>query len=637
MYAIIQMFTILSDISVFLRCTMPKTDQKEKKQKPKPFAVLKNTGFALGMIHRAAPGFLLVSGLANAANGFRNALTNVILLRYAVNAAQTGTPFSEILTVVLVCFVLHLALSQIVNFYSPWNNTSPYYERNALKVRAYVERTLMEKARSVDLAAYEDPEAYNAYFKARDGSADYVFKVYRTFVSFSFRVVDLGVSAAVLVAIDPWLSLFMVLPIVGSLLYTRADRIIYESNMEKKPHRRAQEYAGRTFYLADYAKEMRTGGFAELMKARFRAATEAQTAIIRRNAPRMLALWLGIDLLQEVFLQMGAAAYAVWQTLGTGRILYGDCLVVINSIANVTYGLLDFAGNFTDLADASLYLQNIRDFLAMPVQITERADALPVRRGDLEFRNVTFTYPGAAKPTIQNLSFTLADGEKLALVGQNGAGKTTIAKLALRLYDPDDGEILYGGVNIKDLRLADYRAAFAVVFQDFKNFAVSVAENVLLHPEAPDERETVLDALEKSGFSEKLKRLPDGADTRLTREFDEQGVNLSGGEGQKLSIARIYAKQADIAILDEPTSALDPLAEYKMYENMMDACRDRSVLFISHRLSSAVLADRVLLLEDGSVAESGTHTELMAADGAYAAMFRMQAEKYRESEDACHG
>lgn len=618
---------------------MPKTKQKEKKQKQKqkPFAVLKNTGFALGMIHRAAPGFLLVSGLANAANGFRSALTNVILLRYAVNAAQTGTPFAEILTVVLACFVLHLALSQIVNFYSPWNNTSPYYERNALKVRAYVERTLMEKARRVDLAAYEDPEAYNAYFKARDGSADYIFNVYRTFVRFSFRVVDLGVSAAVLVAIDPWLSLFMLLPIVGSMLHARAHRVYYAAKMEQKPHLRAQEYVGRTFYLADYAKEMRTGGFAELMKARFRAATDARAAIIRRNAPRMFALWLGIDLLQEVFLQMGAAAYAVWQTLGTGRILYGDCLVVINSISNVTYGLLDFAASFTDLADASLYLQNIRDFLAMPVQVTERADALPVRRGDLEFRNVTFTYPGAAKPTIKNLSFTLADGEKLALVGQNGAGKTTIAKLALRLYDPDSGEILYGGVNIKDLRLADYRAAFAVVFQDFKNFAVSVAENVLLHPETPGEREIVLDALEKSGFSEKLQRLPDGADTRLTREFDEQGVNLSGGEGQKLSIARIYAKQADIAILDEPTSALDPLAEYKMYENMMDACRDRSVLFISHRLSSAVLADRVLLLEDGSVAESGTHAALMAADGAYAAMFRLQAEKYRESEDVCHG
>lgn len=614
---------------------MPKTKQKEKKQKP--LAVLKNTGFALRMIHRAAPGFLLVSGLANAANGFRNALTNVILLRYAVNAAQTGKPFAEILTVVLVCFALHLALSQIVNFYSPWNNTSPYYERNVLKVRAYVERTLMEKARRVDLAAYEDPEAYNAYFKARDGSADYVFNVYRTFVRLSFRVVDLGASAAVLVAIDPWLSLFMVLPIIGSLLYTRADRIIYEANMEKKPHRRAQEYAGRTFYLADYAKEMRTGGFADLMKTRFRRAADAQVSIIRHYAPHIFVPMMIADLLQTVFLPMGATAYAVWQALGTGRILYGDCLVIINSITDVTYGIVDLADNFTELADNSRYLQNIRDFLMMQAQITERADALPVRRGDLEFRNVTFTYPGAAKPTIKNLSFTLADGEKLALVGQNGAGKTTIAKLALRLYDPEEGEILYGGVNIKDLRLADYRAAFAVVFQDFKNFAVSVAENVLLHPEAPGEREIVLAALEKSGFSEKLKRLSDGADTRLTREFDEQGVNLSGGEAQKLSIARIYAKQADIAILDEPTSALDPLAEYKMYENMMDACRDRSVLFISHRLSSAVLADRVLLLEDGSVAESGNHAALMAADGAYAAMFRLQAEKYRESEDTCHG
>lgn len=489
---------------------MPKTKQKEKKQmqKQKPFAVLKNTGFALGMIHRAAPGFLLVSGLANAANGFRNALTNVILLRYAVNAAQTGTPFSEILTVVLACFVLHLALSQIVNFYSPWNNTSPYYERNALKVRAYVERTLMEKARRVDLAAYEDPEAYNAYFKARDGSADYVFKVYRTFVSFSFRVVDLGVSAAVLVAIDPWLSLFMLLPIVGSLLYTRADRIIYESNMEKKPHLRAQEYAGRTFYLADYAKEMRTGGFAELMKTRFRAAADAQVSIIRHYAPRIFVPMMIADLLQVVFLPMGATAYAVWQALGTGRILYGDCLVIINSITDVTFGIVDFADNFTELADNARYLQNIRDFLAMPVQIAERADARPVRRGDLEFRNVTFTYPGAAKPTIQNLSFTLADGEKLALVGQNGAGKTTIAKLALRLYDPEEGEILYGGVNIRDLRLADYRAAFAVVFQDFRNFAVSVAENVLLHPEAPGERETVLDALEKSDFPKSCSACP---------------------------------------------------------------------------------------------------------------------------------
>ena len=617
---------------------MPKeTAQKEKKKAKKPLAVLKNVGFALGMIHRAAPGFLLVSGAVNALNGFRSALTNVILLRWVVNAVQNGKPFAEILPVVLVCFALQLALSLAINFYSPWNSTSTYFERNSLKVRAYIDKTLMEKARSVDLAAYEDPEAYDTYFKARDESADRIFNVYLTFVNFSFRTVDLGTSAAVLLSIDPWLSLFILPPVVSAILYARENRIGYEANMEKKPCRRAQEYALRTFYLADYAKEMRSGGFAELMKTRFREETARQDVIIRRYAPRLFFLHYAAALLQEVFLSIGAMAYAVWQTLGTGRILYGDCLVIFNSIPNVTWGIVNLVSNMTELADNSLYIQNIRDFLAAPVRITEREDALPVRRGDLEFRNVTFTYPGAGTPTIKNLSFRLADGEKIALVGQNGAGKTTIAKLALRLYDPDSGEILYGGVNIKDLRLADYRAAFAVVFQDFKNFAVSVAENVLLRPERAGEREVVLDALEKSGFAEKAKRLPDGVDTRLTREFDENGVNLSGGEGQKLSIARIYAKKADVAILDEPTSALDPLAEYKMYENMMDACRDRSVLFISHRLSSAVLADRVLLLEDGAVAEFGTHASLMAADGKYAAMFRLQAEKYRESEAECNG
>ena len=591
---------------------MPKTDQKEKKQKPKPFAVLKNTGFALGMIHRAAPGFLLVSGLANAANGFRNALTNVILLRYAVNAAQTGTPFSEILTVVLACFVLHLALSQIVNFYSPWNNTSPYYERNALKVRAYVERTLMEKARSVDLAAYEDPEAYNAYFKARDGSADYVFKVYRTFVSFSFRVVDLGVSAAVLAAIDPWLSLFMLLPLVSSALYACSNRVYYAANMEQKPHRRAQEYAERTFYLADYAKEMRTGGFAELMKARFRAATEAQTAIIRRNAPRMLALWLGIDLLQEVFLQMGAAAYAVWQTLGTGRILYGDCLVVINSIANVTYGLLDFAGNFTNLADASLYLQNIRDFLAMPVQITERADALPVRRGDLEFRNVTFTYPGAAKPTIQNLSFTLADGEKLALVGQNGAGKTTITNLINRFYDIADGKIRYDGININKIKKADLRRSLGMVLQDVNLFTGTIMENLRYsNPNATDEE--CIAAAKLANADSFIRMLPDGYNTVLKGD----GSGLSQGQRQLISIARAAVSNPPVMILDEATSSIDTRTEALVQNGMDKLMQGRTVFVIAHRLSTVQNSDVIMVLDQGPIIDRGSHEKLIAEKGTY--------------------
>ena len=207
----------------------------------------------------------------------------------------------------------------------------------------------------------------------------------------------------------------------------------------------------------------------------------------------------------------------------------------------------------------------------------------------------------------------------------------------LRLYDVTEGEILYGGVNIKNLRLNEYRDAFAVVFQDFKDFAVSAGENVLLRTMRPEDEPLVRTAMEKSGVAERIDRLPEGIHTRLTREFDEKGTNLSGGESQKLSIARIYAKKASIAILDEPSSALDPIAEYKMYENMMDACRERSVVFISHRLSSTVLADRVILLERGQIAEEGAHKALLERNGKYASMFRMQAEKYRESEEAKNG
>ena len=615
--------------------TMKKQNKEKKKQKPK--VVLKNLLFALQIIHRAAPGFLLVSGVCNLLNGFRSALTNVLILRYVVNAVQTGEDFATIAGVVLICFAVHLGLNLLLNYFSPWNHPTIYTRENRQKIRVYLDKMLQEKARTLDLAAYEDPAEFDNYFKAREDSLDHIMSVYWSFVQLSFRASDLTTSAAVIFSIDPWLSLFVLLPVISSVLFKKSNDLNYEGDLEKKKCRRARDYALRTFYLTDFVKEMRMGNFPELMKWRFEEEVEAQKRIIRRYAPKVATLEFFGCFLQEIVLNFGAIAYTVWQALGTGRILYGDCLVVINSIAGVSWSIISLTETVTSLLKESLYISNIRDFLAAKIEIQDAPDAKAVRRGDLEFRHVSFTYRGAEKPTIQNLSFTVHDGEKIALVGQNGAGKTTIAKLMLRLYDVTEGEILYGGVNIKELSLEEYRNAFAVVFQDFKNFSTSVAENVLLRPLRDGEESAVRAALDKAGFTDKLNALPNGLDTRLTREFDDKGENLSGGESQKLSIARIYAKEASIAILDEPTSALDPIAEYHMYENMMDACRDRSVVFISHRLSSAVLADRVILLENGSVAESGTHHELIERGGKYAAMFAMQAEKYREGEVRADG
>lgn len=252
----------------------------------------------------------------------------------------------------------------------------------------------------------------------------------------------------------------------------------------------------------------------------------------------------------------------------------------------------------------------------------------------LEFCHVDFTYPGTDRRVLHDVNFTLRQGETLAVVGINGAGKSTLVKLLLRFYDPTGGQILYNGKPLPEYDLEQLRAAFGTVFQDYKNFALSVNENVIGHACTPAEKALAEQALRHSGVWDKIASLPRGADTVLTREFDEAGTGLSGGENQKVSTARLFARDFQIAVLDEPSSALDPVAEYKMYENLLQVTENKTVIFISHRLSSAVLSDRILVLADGQVQESGSHRQLMEQNGLYADMFRLQASGYKQKGGA---
>ena len=276
-----------------------------------------------------------------------------------------------------------------------------------------------------------------------------------------------------------------------------------------------------------------------------------------------------------------------------------------------------------------LYIDNLRQFLEYRVKIAEDklAPTTPPFK-TLQLCNLSFSYQ-TEKSILQNVNMTIHKGERVAIVGHNGAGKTTLVKLLLRLYDPTGGTILLNGKPIAEYRLSSYRDMFGTVFQDYKLFAISVAENVMLHGEiTAQEREIVQDALNKSGIANKIASWSNGIDTIVTKEFDKDGAIFSGGEAQKISIARIFAGNHEIIIMDEPTSALDPIAEQEMYQNMFSACAGKTVIFISHRLSSVTMADHIYLFEQGRIIEQGTHRELLALGKNYANMWHKQADSY---------
>lgn len=280
-----------------------------------------------------------------------------------------------------------------------------------------------------------------------------------------------------------------------------------------------------------------------------------------------------------------------------------------------------------------MFVHNIRSFMEYEEKIPEDTDGIcPSGQIDsIEFEHVSFSYKGG-REVIHDLSFRVEKNESVALVGHNGAGKSTIIKLLFRLYDPDSGKILVNGRDIREYNLEQYRNLFATAFQDYKIFAFSVMDNVLMERETDEPEKVVKEALQRAGVYDKVMSLPKGIHTVLTKEFEEEGAVLSGGEYQKIVVARAFADPAPVKVFDEPSSALDPIAEHQLFQAILDESREHTMFFISHRLSSVKDADIVFMLEEGKIIEQGTHKELMAADGKYAGMYRMQAKNYQPEE-----
>ena len=434
--------------------------------------------------------------------------------------------------------------------------------------------------------------------------------------------------------IDHYAILFIISPLIGNFVFGNLkNQYEFKRYQEQAPNEKVLNYVSRMMYLPDGAKEIRLSEVFALMKKQYHEATlnNVKIAVKYAFANASLNFWRITFTFTVIF--EGVLIYAIYRKQVTGSITLAQLTIMTSLMVAMTWILIRVFENIMEILKNGVFINNLRNFLEYEEKIPQDQDGeLPDKVFEsLEFRNVSFSYQDEG--TIQDLSFAITRGQTAALVGHNGAGKTTIIKLLLRLYDPTDGVILYNGKDIRTYNLKAYRELFATTFQDFMIFGMTIRENVLMGRHYDNEAELVVKALKRAGVYEKVESLKDGVDTMMTKEFDEDGVVLSGGQSQKIAVARTFVKDAPMKIFDEPSSALDPIAEYELFQSIMKEGKDHTMLFISHRLSSVKNCDKVFMLEKGHLIEEGTHNELIAANGKYAAMYKKQAMNYLALEN----
>ena len=613
-----------------------KTKKNPAEKKPERLSlrrVLQNNLFMLGMIRRAAPAYIFIDVILDLLWSVIEFFSGSFLLKVVVDhLGEGGDPMT------LTWFILGMLTLHITVFFAQqafWQIYAPISQR---KLSMAIRTALYTQMRAVELSCYENPAYYEKYVKAMNEAEDRAFNVLWALERLFGQVFSLIANALLLWSIDPILMLFALIPFGVGFIRGKRNKIAFKENEDIQKLAWKANYIQRGFYLQDYAKEMRLTGMSDKLLHDLDETTVEVERIKRKYGIRNASLDYVCRISHEVVTVLGACLYAVYATLVRGTVGVGDCIVVLNSIGSVSGYLQGLVTNLVSFHEHALYIENLRSFLDYEPKIKANPSGVVAQGGEILVENVKYRYEGAETDTLHGVSLRIAPGEKIALVGQNGSGKSTFVKLLLHLYEPSEGSITMDGIPMNDHTLASWRGVFKPVFQDYSTFALSVAENILTRPMRKDpegeaaDRKLVENALRQSGAYDRVMKMPHGMDTMLTREFDDKGEVLSGGEAQKIALSRVFASDAPVVILDEPTSALDPVAEYQLFENMMKACTDRAVIFISHRLSSAVPADRIYLFEDGRVVESGTHRELMERGGHYADMFCKQAESYRETD-----
>jgi ATP-binding cassette subfamily B protein len=498
------------------------------------------------------------------------------------------------------------------------------------KYTRYVSIRVMKHAAELDLIAYEDPVFYDRLDRARVQATDRLGMIQSIGRLVQQIVTTLSLSISI-VLFSPWLLLLLIAGVLPAFLGESHFAFLgYAKNFRQTPTRRQLDYLRQLGGSREAAKELKLFGLSRFLTERFtRLSDEIYDENVSLSRRRLIAGSL-FSLIGTVG-YYAAYVYVIWQTV-RGLLTIGDLTFLSGAIMQASANIQQIFSTASSIADQALFLTDLLAFFQMQPTIRSKPGALPaprpIRRG-FEFRNVSFHYEGSSRLVLQGLNFHLSPGERVALIGENGQGKTTIVKLITRLYDPTEGQVLLDGIDLREYDLEDLYREIGVIFQDFMRYEMTTRDNIAVgRIEERDNTELLRLAAQKSLADQVIGKLPNDFEQMLGRRF-EGGVDLSGGEWQKMALARAYLRDAQVLILDEPTAALDARSEFEVFERFAELTTGRMALFISHRFSTVRMADRIVVLENGRIAEEGTHQQLTRQGGRYAEMFELQAASYR--------
>ena len=551
------------------------------------------------------------------------------ILKMAIEAIEQNLIFKELILKVLIVVVSVM----ILVFFNQacWRDQS----YRARKLSALFTREYHLNSLKTDYEKFEQPESQDAFEKGSRalGTRSGFIGLYTNMFTTISKVITFIIGCGIILRVSIWLIVIIVLLAIIKLLLTSYNTKKEKTNFHDKTPGiwRKISYTNNISKNLTIGKDLRIYEMDKFIDMERQKTIDEYMELYKKEEIRSNILGTIINLI-NILDEVALYSFMIYEVINNNMSI-ADFTFIIASIRTLSRSLTVIINNFSNNLSYSLQVNDYRKFETLDLSFNGDTKPLVADEVEIEFKNVSYSYYMQEGYTLKNISFKIKKGERIALVGHNGAGKTTLIKLICGFYHPTEGEILINGVNINEIDRESLIKLIAPVFQDSNHYAVSIKENIAMETIGNIDDEKLYMSLNLAGLSQKIESLKNGVDTIITRDMDDTGVELSGGESQKLSIARSIYKNAPLVILDEPTSALDPIAESELYMNLNKIINNHSAIFISHRLSSTKFCDRIFFLEKGELLEVGTHNELMSIDSEYKKLFNMQAEYYKEVDE----